>query len=248
MTDTLVHPWMVHPHTGEPLRALGRRRNGAPIWPIMGASEDDEDEDDSGDEDEDDSGDEDEDDAGDDPYADLDETQLRAKLKEISRSKKRDVARIRKMRERAKAERDKSGKKTDDDPDRKFTRAELDEIRTETEESTRGAYVPIVIRHAATAALRDAGFEFPEDKDARAAKLKRALKLMDTEDVEVDDDGDVIGLDDAIDELKAEFPELFGKGGARRQRKRPGNVSGTGKPTERKKSVTELQAEALFGK
>jgi hypothetical protein len=84
--------------------------------------------------------------------------------------------------------------------------------------------LPVVIKHAATSALRDAGFDFPDDKDARAAKLRRALKLMDVEDVEIDDDGEVLGLEDAIDELKAEFPELFAKASGTRQRKRPGNT------------------------
>jgi hypothetical protein len=241
MTDTLVHPWMIDPRDGLPLRAVGVVA-GRPVWPVMGASEDDEDEDESDDEDEDESDDED----ADDPYADLDEAGLRAKLTEISKSKKRDIARIKRMR--AKAKDTTKDKPSDDDKDRKFTRAELDEMRAEAEESTRTAAHAHVIRHAATSALREAGFEFPADKDARSAKLRRALKLMDTDDVEVDDDGEVIGLDDAIDELKSEFPELFGKGAPRRQVKRPGNVNGNGKPGERKKSVTERQAEALFGK
>jgi hypothetical protein len=37
-----VHEYLVHPHTGLPLQAVGVRRNGTPIWPIMGASEGDE--------------------------------------------------------------------------------------------------------------------------------------------------------------------------------------------------------------
>jgi hypothetical protein len=243
MTDTLVHPWMVHPHTGEPLRAVWVRPDGRPVWPILGASEDDEDEDESDDEDEDESDDEDETDE--DPDKDKSEEEVRAELKRIRASRKKDIRRVRRMREKAKAERD--GKDKDDDPNRKFTRAELDDIRTETETATRGEMLPVVIKHAATSALRDAGFDFPDDKDARAAKLKRALKLMDVEDVEIDDDGEVLGLEDAIDELKEEFPELFAKPSGTRQRKRPGNVSGNGKPVNRKKSVTELQAEALFG-
>jgi hypothetical protein len=241
MTDTLVHPWMVHPHTGEPLRAVWVRPDGRPVWPIMGASEDD-DVDKDEDVDEDESDDEDEDGAGDDPYKDLDADALRAKLIERDRSKKRDVDRIKRMRKRAKP----PEKKPEDDPDKKFTRAELDEIRIETETATRGEMLPVVIKHAATSALRDAGFTFPDDRDERAKKLKRALKLMDVEDVEIDDDGEVLGLEDAIDELKAEWPELFAKTNGTRQRKRPGNVGGTGKPVTRKKSTTELQAEALF--
>jgi hypothetical protein len=232
---------MVHPHTGEPLRAVGFVR-GRPVWPIMGASEDDG----AGDEDEDESDDEDEDESDDeaDPDKGKSEDEVRAELKRLRASRAKDIRRIRRMRERAK---DEVKKPADDDPDRKFTKAELDDIRTETQQATRGEMLPVVIRHAATSALRDAGFEFPADKDARAAKLKRALKLMDVEDVEIDDDGEVLGLEDAIDELKEEFPELFVKAPGRPQRKRPGNVSGTGKPANRKKSITELQAEALFG-
>lgn len=38
MTNTLpVHPRLLHPLTGKPLRAVGTRRNGDPIWPIMGS-------------------------------------------------------------------------------------------------------------------------------------------------------------------------------------------------------------------
>ena len=36
-----VHPTMRHPHTGLALQAVGFRRSGAPIWPILGASPDD---------------------------------------------------------------------------------------------------------------------------------------------------------------------------------------------------------------
>lgn len=39
--DLPVHPTMRHPHTGLPLRALGFTKRGQAIWPVMGASEDD---------------------------------------------------------------------------------------------------------------------------------------------------------------------------------------------------------------
>jgi hypothetical protein len=39
--DTLpIHPFLRHPHTGEPLRAIAVV-NGRPVWPVMGASPDD---------------------------------------------------------------------------------------------------------------------------------------------------------------------------------------------------------------
>jgi hypothetical protein len=38
---TLVHPTKRHPRTGKPLVALGLRPDGSPLWPIIGAAEDD---------------------------------------------------------------------------------------------------------------------------------------------------------------------------------------------------------------
>lgn len=37
-TTLPTHATMVHPITGQPLQAVGFRRDGRPIWPIMGAS------------------------------------------------------------------------------------------------------------------------------------------------------------------------------------------------------------------
>ncbi|HVK25052.1 MAG TPA: hypothetical protein VM677_27140 [Actinokineospora sp.] len=40
-TTLPVHATLVHPRTGTPLQAVGYRRDGRPIWPVMGASPDD---------------------------------------------------------------------------------------------------------------------------------------------------------------------------------------------------------------
>lgn len=40
MNTLPTHPALRHPHTGEPLRAVGVL-NGRPIWPVIGAAEDD---------------------------------------------------------------------------------------------------------------------------------------------------------------------------------------------------------------
>lgn len=39
--DLPLHPTLTHPKTGLPLRALGVRRDGRAIWPVLGASPDD---------------------------------------------------------------------------------------------------------------------------------------------------------------------------------------------------------------
>lgn len=38
-TPLPIHPSLLHPLTGEPLRAVGLRQNGRPIWPVIGASQ-----------------------------------------------------------------------------------------------------------------------------------------------------------------------------------------------------------------
>jgi hypothetical protein len=41
------------------------------------------------------------------------------------------------------------------------------------------------------------------------AQVNRLVKMVDLADVEIDDSGEVTGLDDQIDEIKADFPDLF---------------------------------------
>jgi hypothetical protein len=49
-----LHRILLHPRTGLPLRAVGLRRDGRPIWPVLGAAPDDDDDDDGdGDKDDD---------------------------------------------------------------------------------------------------------------------------------------------------------------------------------------------------
>jgi hypothetical protein len=39
--DLPLHPTLIHPKTGVPIRALGFRRDGQAIWPVLGAAPDD---------------------------------------------------------------------------------------------------------------------------------------------------------------------------------------------------------------
>jgi hypothetical protein len=49
--------------------------------------------------------------------------------------------------------------------------------------------------------LSEAGF---------SGKMDRAMRLIDWSNVDVDTDGEVIGLDDEVAKLKSDFPEMFG--------------------------------------
>jgi hypothetical protein len=42
--------------------------------------------------------------------------------------------------------------------------------------------------------------------------IPRLIRLMDLDEIDIDDEGDVSGLDEEIDRLKADYPELFDSG------------------------------------
>jgi hypothetical protein len=245
MHNTLVHPWMIHPHTGKLLEAVGVRRNGRPIWPILGASEDDGDDDadgDDGDEGDDAGGDDgDDSDDDDDPDSGKSPEELRAELRALRASK---TKLLREKANRAKGGNGKGGGKDgDDDAGKKFTREELDEIAEETKSSTRSELMPAIIRSQSKSILSDLGMTFPKEKAQAAAALSRILKLADTEDLDLNDDGEVEGLEHAFRAVKRDFPQLF-KG---RRVAAPGNAGGGGRPSNKPKSATELQALHAFG-
>lgn len=47
-TALTVHPSLLDPSTGQPMQAIGHRRNGDPIWPVIGAAPEDEEETETG--------------------------------------------------------------------------------------------------------------------------------------------------------------------------------------------------------
>jgi len=244
---------LTHPRTGALLEPVGFRANGDPIWPILGAAEDDdadeggddegEDDDSDDEEEDDDSDDEDGDDDSDDgkgkPKPKKPEDEIR-ELKAALRKANRDA---RRNRIRAKGGNpDKDGDGDDDGPD--------------VNERATAMAKPIVIRAEARTLLADAGFT----GDAKAAtRLIRTLDLRGV-DVELDDDGEVVdidGLDEQIEELVEDWPQLFGKGASGTTRRRSaGRIdatrdSGSGRGRSgsggKGKSATERQAEQLMG-
>lgn len=78
-------------------------------------------------------------------------------------------------------------------------------------------YRPKIINLAGRNALLAAGVP--------ASKVRRALKLIEMDDVEIDDDGEVIGIEDAVDELKEDWPELFAAKSEEKEENPRGNRS-----------------------
>lgn len=121
------------------------------------------------------------------------------------------------------------------------TAPDLDAVRkAAAREATAEAQAKIV-KAEARGALKALGV-----KPERVGKL---VGLLDLTEVDVDDDGEVEGLDEAIDALKAEYPELFGAT-TRRRRSVTGDDDrdGSGGKAPKITDASKLQAAALLGR
>jgi len=203
------------------------------------------DEDDDDEDDEDDDEDDEDDDEDDDDLADLSDDELRAELKKAraslstssgSNKKKRD--RIKKLNRELEEERNKKSKpagkkKADDDDD---DAPDLDLIRAEA----RKEGLAIAKKSEAKSALLAAG--------VAKERVAKAVGLLDLDELDLDN-GELDGIDEAIDELKGDWPELFAT-----KRRRRGSVAGEGdrdgdKPRKKTNlSPSERQAAAALGK
>ena len=103
-----------------------------------------------------------------------------------------------------------------------------------TENVAAAKWKPVLVNREARAALKDAGL---------IGETGPLLKLLDLDDIDVTDDGDVEGLDEQIADLQRQYGALFRK-------KRGGSAidaSDRGRDSGKKKSASEIQAEALRG-
>lgn len=116
-------------------------------------------------------------------------------------------------------------------------RAELKVLQDEREALSEEAvdkWKHMAIKSQALAELQAQGIKNPE----------RILKYMDFDGVEIDDDDKVSGLEDKLESVKTDFPELFDP------KKRAGRESADiheQKPAKKDLSPTEQQVAALFG-
>lgn len=194
--------------------------------------------------DDDDDEDEDDDDEDDDEDANKSEDELRAELKAVrsqlskasgsSKTKRDKIRRLEK--ELADAAASKSGKSKDDDDDEK---PDLDAIRKAAKAEALAEANETRKADKTEAALARAGVN-PE-------RLATALKFVNLDDIDLNDDGTLDGIDEAIEALKKDTPELFAT--KRRKRESVSGSDGDGKGGgSGKKSATQLQAEQLRGR
>lgn len=96
---------------------------------------------------------------------------------------------------------------------RRQPKVDVDQVRREAEEAALAKAKPGLVRGAARDALRTAGLIVPE-KNADGA-FSRAIRLLDMDEIEVDEDGSVSGVEDQVKAVKRDYPELFKAKGAR---------------------------------
>jgi hypothetical protein len=108
-------------------------------------------------------------------------------------------------------------------------------VRTAREEGSTEAearWKPLVVNALARAAFADAG----------AGKPERLVKMLDLSSIEVDEDGEIDGLEDQIKSLREDYPELFVAG-----RRAPGADSGPkdGQGARRQTAEQRMAAQLL---
>ena len=198
-----------------------------------GGAGDDEDEDDE---------DDDEDDDDDDPDEGKSEEELRAELKKVRQSlgkangsSKRNLRRRREL-EAELATKGKGKKKGDDDE------LDVEAIRETARAEGKRAGDDRVKLAEVKASLAAAGITDPKTRT-------RLARMVDLSELDLDDDGEVDGIDDAIDTLREDLPALFEKPRRKRESVAGGSDrSGAGGGASKAKSASERQAEGLLGR
>lgn len=198
---------------------------------------DDDDLEDDDDLDDDDEGDDD-DDPDDEDDDEEDPKELARKLKVANAKLARDRKRRRRDKE-AEEEPKKSGKgkKKDDDDE-----IDEDEIRDRAQKEADEKADERVKKIGVRAGLKSAGLS--------AASITLLTPQIDLRDLDVDEDGEIDGLDEAIDELRDEYPELFKKtrtsGGS--SAVNGDDDRGEKRPRGKQYTATEIQAAKLEGR
>ena len=210
--DSTIYPLPVHPVWGRALAVL----DGQPVWPVAGGADDDEgpeidledpgnDAGGSGDSgrrdflddepDDDEPGDAEPDDKPADDWKPPTKEEWQRTQKALNEANKQAEIERRKLRELRQQQRQAQPKPEE---------GTVDAARAEAAAAAEARLKPIAIRAAAKAALLEANFQQPTD-----ARVKKLIKRLDFDDIEVDEEGEITGLQTQIDQLVDDFPELF---------------------------------------
>jgi hypothetical protein len=194
-----LHPLLTDPATGQPLRAIGLSTDGLPMWPLLGADGND----DGGDDEEgseDDEEDESEDDA-DDKGDGKDKKTPKKKTGPVSREEFDAVTRRLSAADKRRSEAEKQAaalQKEKDDKEREG-KPELDNLKKDhgelvkSHESLQAKFKKLAMENAFHTASAQEKVSWHDPKVA--------LRAADLDDLEIDEDGNVEGIRDAIKTL-----------------------------------------------
>lgn len=128
-------------------------------------------------------------------------------------------------------------KNNDADNENNKSSISQERIREEVSEAEESRWKGRMVRQAAKAALLEAGLQ------GDATKLAR---LVDENDVEIDDDGEIVdGLEEQIDSIKEDYPELFEEQTKANRRTRIDGSDRGGRPQRRLTTAEMIQEKAL---
>lgn len=224
----ITQPVKRHPHTGIPLRPLGSRRDGSPIWPILGASEDDgnddgdDHEDEDGQDDKSGSGKEEEDKSG--TVSREEFESLKKRMQNADRRATEAEKRVKEYEDADLGEKDKALKKV----------AELE--------------AEIANRDKEIADLRFAN-AFAMNKKYTWHDPELVLStLRGRDDVSIDEDGKVQGLEKALDKIASEKQYLVKKdeGGDGAEGGPSGTGLGSGRKSGDKNKATDEELKRKY--
>lgn len=222
LTGTLALGWR-KARTGEDETALH------PIWPILGAAPDDEDEDEEGDDEDDEESESDDDGTTDDDGQENDEEDGKDDDAALGEKGQRALARMKdKLKTERKRRREAEGRlSAKDDGDA------ADKTRREAEQAATAKANSRILRSEVRAAAA-----------GKLADPKDALRFLDLDNFEVDEDGEVDAdeLQDAIDDLLKNKPYLAAQGGRRFQGTGDG---GAQRKAGRPKQLTEKDLDRM---
>ncbi|KPM55745.1 hypothetical protein ACG83_10740 [Frankia sp. R43] len=123
----------------------------------------------------------------------------------------------------------------------------LREAQEESAKETEGRYKPIIVRSAAKAAFHDANAALiDENGKPSEGKFARLYRLLDQDSIEVDVDGEVTGLADQVEAIKADYPEFFPRPKPE-PAKRPKADAADRKPEPAKAKTSAERLAALLG-
>lgn len=196
-TELPLHPWLTDPRTGEPLRALGFFR-GRPLWPMMGGSGEGE------------GGDDDAGDEGTDDDADDTEEAKASKEKKPAGEQTVSLARFKKLEKHlsaADSKREAAEKELQQIRDKDLPaveKAERDRAEAVTKaEKLESKYAKLARQHAFLLETQQQKVTWKNPKSA--------LKLAELDELEINEDGSVEGISDAVAALLKDHDYLVDK-------------------------------------